>query len=133
MTRIRRLSLSLSYFKCTSGIKTLYKFQVAPTTLSAITVLSVLTLHPQLPSVLDVGFRQLRILGTAHQELPLVLHRRREMQQTHAVLQLRMAIIRLRCYFRMLIRANPPPTPSTAAVGPAGARFAPRLITAGIA
>lgn len=54
----------------------------------------VLTVHFQLPSVLDTGIRQLRILGTTHQKLPLVLHRRRELQ-THAVLQLRIAVIRL--------------------------------------
>lgn len=62
----------------------------------------VLTVHSQLPSVLDTGFRQLRILGTTHQELPLVLHRRRELQ-THAVLQLRIAVIRLCCLLGILI------------------------------
>lgn len=62
----------------------------------------VLTVHSQLPSVLDTSFRQLRILGTTHQELPLVFHRRRELQ-THAVLQLRIAVIRLRCSLGILI------------------------------
>jgi len=51
-----------------------------------------LTVHFQLPSILDAGFRQLRIFSTTHQKLSLVFHRRRELQHAYAVLQLRIMI-----------------------------------------